>query len=60
MAVMDNIESQLMVDANKLRGYLQSEALVMMYACPDNTFPVYWARRTKAGKQWPRPFRRDE
>lgn len=60
MAVMDDIESKLAIGANMQRGYQKSEALVMMYSCPDNTFPVYWARKMRSGKQWPRPFRRDE
>lgn len=60
MAVVDRIESDLVIDPNKLRGYMKSEALVMMHRCPDNTFPMYWANQKRSGAAWPRPFRRYE
>lgn len=46
---MNAIESQL----NKLRpefkyGYEQSEALVCMERCPNNTFPIYWFTKNNA------------
>lgn len=58
LATMDNIELRLKLGADYRRGYKQSEALVYMARCPNNTFPVYWADTRKTGGVWPAPFRR--
>lgn len=40
--LMKSIESKLAVKPIFQFGYGQSEALVCMSRCPNNTFPVYW------------------
>ena len=39
---MTKIETQIKVPESLHFGYKQSEALVCMERCPNNTFPVYW------------------
>lgn len=39
---MTNIESKIHVPEYLHFGYKQSEALVCMERCPNNTFPIYW------------------
>lgn len=39
---MTNIETRIKVPKFLHFGYKQSEALVCMERCPNNTFPVYW------------------
>lgn len=41
-AKMKAIESKLKIERKYQFGYGQSEALVCMTRCPNNTFPVYW------------------
>lgn len=40
--LMNSIEEQIKVKADWHFGYGQSEALVSMERCPNNTFPIYW------------------
>lgn len=47
--LMKSIESKLSGLKSKFKfGYGQSEALVCMCRCPNNTFPVYWLGRNTA------------
>lgn len=40
---MSNIESKIKgLDPNYKFGYHQSESLVSLIRCPNNTFPIYW------------------
>lgn len=52
--LMDNIEKRLNVKPEFKFGYHQSEALVCMERCPNNTFPFFWFN-VKYGNP---PFRR--
>lgn len=46
---MQEIESTLKsLDKEYMFGYKQSEALVCMERCPNNTFPIYWLTRKTA------------
>lgn len=45
---MTKIESQIKVPESLHFGYKQSEALVCMERCPNNTFPVYWRGKNDA------------
>lgn len=56
LAMMDGIESRLKVRPLDRRGFGQSEALVSMARCPNNTFPMYWVRAKRGGEKWPSPF----
>ncbi|RJO60953.1 hypothetical protein C4544_04070 [candidate division WS5 bacterium] len=56
--LMDAIENKLNIREIYKRGYRQTEALVSMIRCPNNTFPVYWCRHRVDGKTWPAPFER--
>lgn len=47
-AKMQNIESKLKVEKRFHFGYGNSEALVCMTRCPNNTFPVYWLGKNTA------------
>lgn len=40
--IMKEIEDQISVQNSFRNGFGQSEALVSMIRCPNNTFPVYW------------------
>lgn len=47
--IMNSIEDKLKNVKPDFRfGYEQSEALVCMERCPNNTFPVYWLRKNIA------------
>ena len=49
LGMMDCIEANLKkLKADYKRGYKQSEALVCMERCPNNTFPIYWLTKTVA------------
>ena len=39
---MRSIEEIIKVNDQNIFGYGQSEALVCMERCPNNTFPIYW------------------
>lgn len=39
---MHSIEKIIKVNNQNIFGYSQSEALVCMERCPNNTFPIYW------------------
>lgn len=41
-SLMHSIEKNIKVNAQNIFGYSQSEALVCMERCPNNTFPIYW------------------
>lgn len=58
MALMQQIESRLKVSAKNRLGFNQSEALVCMIRCPNNTFPVYWSSKIINDRAWPAPFER--
>lgn len=58
MQIMDGIEARLDVEYGCNRGFGESEALISFTRTPDNTFPVYWAKKKKEGTQWPAPFPR--
>lgn len=45
---MNSIEKILKTKAKYHFGYGESEALVCMERCPNNTFPVYWATKELA------------
>ena len=55
---MDDIEKRLKVNENYRRGFKESEALVCMLRCPNNTFPVFWSTKKVSGESWPAPFPR--
>ena len=42
ISCMKGIEKRIKVRAKFQFGYAQSEALVCMERCPNNTFPIYW------------------
>lgn len=46
--VMEKIEKKINVKNQYRFGYGQSEALVCMMRCPNNTFPVYWLGKNTA------------
>lgn len=46
--LMKEIEDQIKVNDDNRFGYMQSEALVSMVRCPNNTFPVYWLIKNKS------------
>lgn len=48
IAKMESIESKIRVREGFHFGYGQSEALVCMARCPNNTFPVYWLGKNTA------------
>lgn len=48
IGLMASIESKLNVRSKFHFGYKQSEALVCMCRCPNNTFPVYWLGKNTA------------
>lgn len=49
ISLMKSIESKLSGLKPKFSfGYGQSESLVCMYRCPNNTFPVYWLGKNTA------------
>lgn len=56
--VMLGIEGRLKVSPEYQLGFMQSEALVCMYRCPNNTFPVYWTDKKVNKLAWPAPFKR--
>lgn len=58
LAVMDQVESRLLISDTFRRGYGQSEALVQMIRTPNNTFPIYWCENTRENASWPAPFPR--
>lgn len=41
-SLMRSIEEIIKVNNQNIFGYGQSEALVCMERCPNNTFPIYW------------------
>ena len=41
-SLMHSIEKIIKVNDQNIFGYTQSEALVCMERCPNNTFPIYW------------------
>lgn len=41
-SLMHSIEKIIKVNDQNIFGYSQSEALVCMERCPNNTFPIYW------------------
>ena len=41
-SLMHSIEKIIKVNNQNIFGYSQSEALVCMERCPNNTFPIYW------------------
>lgn len=45
---MESIEKMIKTKADFHFGYGESEALVCMERCPNNTFPVYWATKKLA------------
>lgn len=45
---MESIEKTMKTKAEFRFGYGESEALVCMERCPNNTFPVYWATKKLA------------
>lgn len=53
-ALMETIEKRIKVNKTNKFGYHQSEALVCMERCPNNTFPFFWYN-LKYGNP---PFRR--
>jgi hypothetical protein len=55
--LMDEIEEMLAVKGYKY-GYSQSEALISLMNTPNNTFPMFWARRGQNNANWPAPFPR--
>lgn len=49
IALMNSIESKIKKLDDKFKfGYKQSEALVCMKKCPNNTFPIYWLGKDTA------------
>lgn len=46
--LMNSIESKIRVRSKFQFGYKQSEALISMCRCPNNTFPVYWLGKNTA------------
>lgn len=48
IGLMTSIESKLKVKPKFHFGYKQSEALISMCRCPNNTFPVYWLGKNTA------------
>ncbi len=56
LTLIDQIEDRLKVRPGFRRGYQQSEALVCMIKCPNNTFPVFWIKNKIDGELWPAPF----
>lgn len=48
LSKMKSIESKIKVEKRFHHGYGQSEALVCMARCPNNTFPVYWLGKKTA------------
>ena len=46
--LMNSIEKTIKVKAKFHFGYGNSEALVCMERCPNNTFPIYWLPKKAA------------
>ena len=45
---MESIEKEMKTKSDFHFGYGESEALVCMERCPNNTFPIYWATKNLA------------
>ena len=49
LQIMNNIENRLSGLSNKFKlGYGQTEGLICMERCPNNTFPIYWFKEGDA------------
>lgn len=57
-ALIDQIEQLIDINPKYNRGYDGSEALITLLNTPNNTFPLFWAKRAKSGSEWQAPFPR--
>lgn len=57
-SLMQSIEDKMRIDKKYCCGYGASEALVTMQRTPNNTFPLFWAKRHIDGTDWPSLFPR--
>lgn len=48
LEIMHQIEDHIKVKPQFLLGYKQSEGLISMERCPNNTFPIYWLKKNDA------------